>query len=968
MESIDDDRVVRFGRYRLHPTEGLARGTRVIHVTQKALSVLRLLAEHPGRVVTKTELFDRVWPGVAVSDAALTSCIRELRRALADDARAPKFIETLHRRGFRFVAPISAAGIESLPVSPVADEQAVQCFGRERPLADLTASLAAAGAGARQLVIIEGEPGIGKTTLVEKFLAGRSEGTAVLIAHAACTEHDGPGEPYRPMLDALMRVCRSGPSQSLLRRCAPTWLAQMPALQMPGERQRLERRAAGVTQNRMSRELTDFLEVLASDRIVVLWLDDSQWADPPTLHWLWAFISRRDHARVLIIITLRRDENVGAAQLAAEAALKSWCRHIRLEGLDKNATRDLIGLHWGRADAGVVGAAERIHAVTEGHPLFITAILDELQTGDADHPSIVDHAQPMWLLWERHGPAIPHRLRDLIEHQIARLSLQDAALLEIASLMTAVEWSAAAVAAGADEPLPVVEGALARLTSRGVFVRRTGAVAWPDGTIAESFAFRHAIHREVLRDRVPAGRRTHAHRRIGRRMEQAFGGDTAAVALPLAAHFEASSDWERAAQYHGQAAATANTRGAVEEASRSLSRALAALERLPASPSRDSRELELRMMLGATLMATRGWGAPDVQEAYRRASELGERLEASPQRFPAYWGLWLFRWGRGELAAARDLTRTLRQLATNVPDPMLHLQVDHAQWATSFCLGQFDATLSHADRGWASCHGETADTDTLRYGNHHPGVCARSFAARALAVQGRSAEAILAADEAVAEARRFEHPFTLALALVFGAATHQTLRAAAAVLDRAQEAAEISLRHGFPLILAWAEALTGWASLATGESTRASAVVREAVDSALATGSGQFRTFNLALLAEAHYRAGDVPAALATLDHALTWVRGMDERCYEAELHRLTGEIGATASPSSGRPAASFEQGLAIARAQGAHLFALRNAVGLAEIWLTEGKHTEARSLVQDVLHSVPDAPAGDRETAQRVL
>ena len=352
-------------------------------------------------------------------------------------------------------------------------------------MAELTAALATVRGGTRQLVVVEGEAGIGKTTLIEAFLPRCRDGGLAFVARAACTEQEGQAEPYRPLFDALMAMSRAPGSERLLaqlRRCAPTWLTHMPALHAGGERQRLEQRAAGVTRSRMLRELTDLLDALADERPVVLWLDDLHWADGPTLDWVAACSQGRESARTLLIVSLRPHAANRAEQFVAEARVKRWCRQIRLDGLDRQATRDLVGARLGPRAAGAAQIADRLHALTEGHPLFIAAMLDELETEDGARLS--SEAEAIGQALDRRGLLVPDWLRALIDHQIDRLTADDRELLEVCSLMPDLEWSSAAAAAGANRPLDEVEPALSALASRGAFIVRAGAMTWPDGTMA----------------------------------------------------------------------------------------------------------------------------------------------------------------------------------------------------------------------------------------------------------------------------------------------------------------------------------------------------------------------------------------------------------------------------------------------------------------------------------------------------
>src|SRR5215468_5311429 len=201
---------LRFGEFLLDPSNlRLWRGERVCRLTPKAFAVLDFLVARPGQLVSKDALLSALWPDVTVSEAALTVCIREVRRVLRDDARRPRFVETVHRRGFRFIGAVAAEG-ESAPPAPgaFATPAARAIVGRDMPVSRLADSFTRAKGGERQVVFVTGEVGIGKTSVVETFLAGLSGPDAPLVARGQCIEYLGEGEAYLPVLDAIGRVCR----------------------------------------------------------------------------------------------------------------------------------------------------------------------------------------------------------------------------------------------------------------------------------------------------------------------------------------------------------------------------------------------------------------------------------------------------------------------------------------------------------------------------------------------------------------------------------------------------------------------------------------------------------------------------------------------------------------------------------------------------------------------------------------
>src|SRR5438552_8122842 len=336
--------VWRFGAFWLDVSNAqLWKEEQTLSLKPKALAMLRHLIEHAGQLVTKEALFQAVWPDTVVSEAVLTTCMREIRQVLGDEAKAPQFVETVHRRGYRFIAPLTTTqpvqGSKFKVQSPRSairtQHSAIGMVGRETELEQLYGWLEKALSGERQLVFVTGEPGIGKTTLVEAFLqslesrvqrlASGSQNvplstfqtldprrqtldSSLWIGRGQCIEHYGAGEAYLPVLEALGRLCREPGGKrlvELLNQHAPTWLVQMPALLSPAELEVLQRKVAGTTRERMLREMAEAVEVLTVERPLVLWLEDLHWSDYSTLDWLTYVARRREPARLVVIGTYR---------------------------------------------------------------------------------------------------------------------------------------------------------------------------------------------------------------------------------------------------------------------------------------------------------------------------------------------------------------------------------------------------------------------------------------------------------------------------------------------------------------------------------------------------------------------------------------------------------------------------------------------------------------------------------------
>jgi DNA-binding winged helix-turn-helix (wHTH) protein len=761
------DQSVTFDRYRLDlPNEQVWHDTQLIALTSKAFAVLRYLVEHAGQLVTKAELFDTLWPGTAVSDGALTFCIVEIRKALRDDAKAPRFIETVARRGYRFIAEVVSAqssvvsreeenqkakgktqkakvsAAQSLALSPQSwssptpntQHLALVLVGREPDLAQLHSWLAKALNGERQIVFVTGEPGIGKTTLLDAFRQRLEAGDwrpgpspqapslkppapAVSFAHGQCIEQYGVGEPYMPILEASGRLCREPDGEqfvTLLQRHAPTWLVQMPALLELADLEALQRKTAGATRERILREMGEAIEALTAERLLVLILEDLHWSDASTLELLALLARRREPARLLVLGTYRPVDVIVQEHLLhavkQELQLHGLCTEVPLGLLSEAhvaeylATRFQIpspanageGQGEGLSAEALRDVTRLIHHRTDGNPLFMVTAVEDLIA-----QKIITQRDEQWKLHDDLATIetrVPDNLQQLIERQLERLHAEERQTLEVASV-AGMEFSAAAVAAGIEIETESVEQCCEGLARQGRFLRASGTADWPDGTVAARYSFLHALYREVLYSRLPAGRRQRLHQRIGEREEQGYGKRAREIAAALAVHFDQGRDYEKAIHYLQQAGENAVRRSAHQEAVAFLRRGLRLLSSLPETSDLIQHEVNLQLALGGALNIAKGGTAPEVGQAYARARELCGRVQGSPQVVFALAGLFGFHLERAELETAEELAAEVMRFAQTVQVPALLLGAHLALGATLLWRGQFTAAHTHWEQG-----------------------------------------------------------------------------------------------------------------------------------------------------------------------------------------------------------------------------------------------------------------------------
>ena len=565
---------------------------RSVRLGHKALAVLQRLVSQPGQLVTKDDLLATAWPDTAVSDEVLTTAMRELRRALGDPARTPRFVETVHGRGYRFIAPVAETDIPVLKAKSTTAQSneadaLVPCpfprvassgrlVGREAEWVRLEEWYATVQQGRRQIGFVAGEAGIGKTALVEAFVSELAARRKARVGRGQCVEHYGAGEAYLPILEALGRLGRDPavPVADLLRDHAPSWLVHLPSL---ASGKKFEE-SAPATPEKMLRELADALEVFTARDPLILVLEDLHWSDTATLEVL-AYVARRpDPARLLILGTYRPIEALlhrhPLRDVIAELRPHSQCAELVLDYLSGEAVGAYLLQRCGPVPR-LKELAEVLGRRTGGLPLFVTTVVDELMRRRVLDGTDAAGFAPTDL--QAIENVIPTGVRQFIEHRFEQLSGEDQAILEAASV-AGDPFSVAAVAAATSLPEERVEARCAAWAREGQFLTADGTVAWPDGTLAARYRFRHALFQEVVYARISPERRARLHRQIGDRLESAYGKRAAAIAAELAMHFEQGRDPRRAVSYLEQAARNALQRSAYSEARRHLTRGLGVLE------------------------------------------------------------------------------------------------------------------------------------------------------------------------------------------------------------------------------------------------------------------------------------------------------------------------------------------------------------------------------------------------------
>jgi DNA-binding winged helix-turn-helix (wHTH) protein/predicted ATPase len=962
-----------FASFRLDPaSQQLWRGEELVALRPKLFAVLHRLLEHAGRLVTREELRAAVWPKTVISESVLRGTIRELRDALGDDAVDARFIETIPHRGYRFVAAVTTLQPKrSAPLSsgervadavPRATDRIL--IGREAELARLQQWLERAVSGTRQVVFVTGEPGIGKTTVVDEFLAGAAEMGEVWTARGQCIEHYGAGEAYLPVLEALGQLCRQTDGKeviAVLSRYAPTWLAQMPGLIGDAELETVQRRVQGATRERMLRELAEALEALTSERTVVLTLEDLHWSDFSTLDLVSLLARRRMPARLFVLATYRPADVIVSGHplkgMKQELLVHAQCEELPLRFLTDREVGQYLAARFPRQQL-PPDLGQAIHRSTDGNPLFIVNVVDYWLS-----QRVLVETAGQWQLAARVedvAAGVPESLRQMIEKQLERLTAEERGVLEVAGVV-GMEFSTAAVAAGLDAAEEQIEQRCEGLVAQGRFLLPRGVDILADGTATGRYGFIHGLYEQVLYERLAVARRARLHQRIGEWGERALSARVKEPAAELAMHFERGQDYPRAIKYLNQAAHNAMRRQAAHEAVALLSRSLTLLNALPDSPGRAENELALLVAMGVPLLMTKGYAAPEVERTYARAREICRELGESPQLLPALAGLFRFYFVRADFQAARTIADQILRLAEHTQDRVVSLVAHSLLGALLLSLGEFDAAREHNERGIALYDSREHSFMASLYGDD-PGVTCHCFLGLSLWYLGYPDQALASVEKAVAVAKKIGSPYCETFALDFVTWIQVLRRDEPAAQASADALMRIAPDQGFQFLLADSRILQGWILAAQGKAADGLQRVRPAIAAYEATGALMSKPSHLMLLAKVYGKAGQIDEALAALADARTVVDQTGERSYDAELHRLKGELMLNrsssqrtgrkrqgASDAAAEAEACFQRAIELARRQRAKSLELRAATSLSRLWQQQGKRQQAQQMLGEI-------------------
>ena len=710
--------------------------------------------------------------------------IQELRTVLHDNPRHPRFIETVPRRGYRWIAPIALqAGTQSnVTVSEIAAPLApTHCVGRAATVAHLQQSYQRALEGTRQVTFISGDVGIGKTTVVQEFLKQLRSRVSCWVGIGQCVEYYGGEESYLPIREVLGRLAQRAEGDRfvrVLRRFAPGWLAQLSFATDPAERDWPHRELQNATPHRLLVQFTEAVEAFCVDEPLILVFEDLQWSDLSTIDVFSMLANRTDPARLFLLLTYRTGtlakNSVAVERLITELALHQRCERIHLPPLSEPEVCEYLERRWpvnALSPSRVRELARVLYARTEGNPLFLVNVVNYLvaktnllKEAHAENPvpSGIDSTE-----------VVPASLRVIVERQIAALSVDEQKILHVASV-AGVEFSTTEVAAGVGHAQERVETICRSLTRqhRGGWFIPSGPGRQPHGARAEYYRFSHAFYQNVIYDSLSTVFAAQTHLRIRTWLEAASSEQILDLALALAHHFEKGHNCEAALRHLLNIVTITLACHAYQEVVALATKGGSLLGEISNPRVRSQHELALRMALGVALVTTKGYTAPEVRQTYERARVLSQHVGTVAQSTATLRGLSAFYFGRGDFQTAVEITNQLLQLTRKQKDKELLLEAYQDLGSALFSLGKLEPARRYLAKG-IKIVALSSPQSHINLTGQDVTVSCLCRAAQVLWFLGYVDQALAKGQEAVARARQLGHPHSIAYAYTFQAHLYQ---------------------------------------------------------------------------------------------------------------------------------------------------------------------------------------------------
>jgi tetratricopeptide (TPR) repeat protein len=843
-------------------------------------------------------------------------------------------------------------GRESASAAAASTALRRRTVGRETEREEMRRAYGRVKSGRGLMLGVSGEPGIGKTSLVEDFLSELATGPErPIVTRGRCSERLAGAEAYLPILEALDTLLHRGSTETVntvMKAVAPTWYVQVAAAafhQMSIEAVRADAPAA--SQERMKRELAGFLQEISRSRPVIVYLDDLHWADVSTIDMLNYLAGRFDDLRVLVLVTYRPAEMALAqhpfVKISHDLRSRGSFEELPLRFLGRDDVERYLAQEF-PSHRFPPSFSGMIYAKTEGSPLFMADLVRYLH----DSGGIVQE-NGTWTVARSLPDStgdLPESVRGMITRKIDQLSDGDRRLLAAASVQGQV-FDSVTLGEATELDAADVEDRLDVLQRVHVFVRKREEHEFPDLTLTQLYEFVHVLYQNVLYTSLSPTRRTTLSGKFAKSLVSHHGAQTSAIAGQLALLFEGARDFVSSAQYFYAAAQHSTGLFGFREAISLADRGLRALRTVPDGPARKQLELGLQMTKGVALRSTIGWAAPDIEQVFARARQLCLEMEDPPELFPVLWALTLFHLIRGNLKECRDRADELVVKAEAAGGVMLKVGAYHLAGVCREFIGE----MVESSRLLEHCRELHVASESPKYAAMYgldPGIVGRAMSSRPLWALGYPDRALERARETLGLARLQRQPIPTVFALVVIQGIHLYRGEASQALEIGDEILALCKEYELPQEAEWSRSFQGSALAALGRASEGAERLKESLAVQQSISAWLVRPPFLGLLADALRQEGRIDEGLAAIDEGFADAGRRMEHGYLAELHRIRGGLLRLAGNEAAAEE-SLRAAVEYARVQQTRSLELRAASGLARLLAASGRTPEARAVLAPV-------------------
>jgi class 3 adenylate cyclase/predicted ATPase len=786
-----------------------------------------------------------------------------------------------------------------------------------------------------QVVMLSGEPGIGKSRLVEMLKAHVSQEGATRIEFRCSPYYQNSAlYPVTEHLQRLLQFERDDPPGGKLAKLQRTLsryrfpqrdtfplLAALLSLPHPEGSPALTMSAQKQKERTLEVLVSWLVEEAEQAPVYCVW-EDLHWADPSTLEVLGLLLDQVPTARLLVLLTFR-------PEFTALWGTRSHLNHLTLTRLTFEQAAEMVK----RVSGGQTlppALVQQVVTKTDGVPLFVEELTKAVVEAGAGTGQVSLHA-------------IPSTLLDSLMARLDRLG----------SAKEIAQWGATLGREFSYEVLHVVARMEEARLREGLRQLVGAELVYQHGLPPQArYLFKHALIQDAAYQSLLKSTRQQYHQQIAHVLEERFPETKETQPELLAHHYTEAGLLVHALPYWQRAGEKAARKSAHAEAISHLTKGLEVLATLPDTRERACQELALQAALGPVLIAVKGWSAPENEAAYKRARELCEQIGDTTQLFPVLYGECTVYGVRPELQTLRELSASFLALAHQHQDAGACIEGSFLAGYAAFFLADLPVARAYLEQA-ITLYGPQPRPEIAEQYGHDGGMSSQFFAACTLWLLGYPEQSRVRAQETVSLAQSVGHPFTLAYAHGTAALAHQLRRDTTRVREQAEAGILLSREQGFPHFLGFAQAMQGWVLSEEGQGEAGIELLRQGAAGWRSQGSELWRPYWLALLAEAHGKVGQVDEGLANLAEALRVVEQTQEAFYEAELYRLKGELMVHAHghglPSRVEAEACFHKAIEVARKQQARSLELRAVMSLVRLWQQQDKSQEAHQLLSEI-------------------